>query len=531
MDLRAMSYDNRLLLTCAAACFLGAIGGARADTSTQAEIALLKAQLRRLEAKVNEQEHRDRVRQEPTGAKRPAGQTTAAKAVGNQVYGDGPLPTFVACPEKALCYKGLTFTPVGFLALETVTRSRNLASDVNTPYGSIPFRQNRAGRTGEFRFSARQSRIGGLLEGNVDPFTHISGYGEFDFLGAAQTANSNESNSYNLRIRHLYSTVDRSDYGLHFLAGQTWSLATMFNKGLQVRKEQIPLTIDAQYVPGFIWARQPQVRIVKDITPILAVGVSAENPQTTEAGTLPANFTYNQAATGGGLFNSANSMSLNHVPDIIGKVAYDPTIDGHAVHIEGFGIGRDFYGRSNGHNQDVVDGAGGGSILVAAIPKVLDVQFTGAVGAGIGRYATAGLPDITVNANGQIKPNPETTLLAGATLHATPMLDFYAYAGMEQESRHSFGTVGGVNYGLGNPLNSNAGCGIEGSTATCTGQNRSVRQATVGMWDTIYNGAFGQLRGGLQYSYTQRTAFSSVLGGAPKTDESQVLTSIRYYPF
>ena len=503
---------------------------ARADTSTAAEIALLKAELRRLEAKVDQQARRDHADQQAPAPKKVAG-GAAAKAVGDQVYGDGPLPTFVACPEKTLCYKGLTFTPGGFLALESVTRSRNLASDVDTPYGAIPFRQNRAGRTGEFRFSARQSRISGLVEGNADPFTHLSGYGEFDFLGAAQTANSNESNSYNLRIRHLYATIDRSDYGLHFLAGQTWSFATMFDKGLQVRKEEIPLTIDAQYVPGFVWARQPQVRLVKDISPILSVGVSAENPQTTESGTLPSTFTYNQAAVGGGLFNSANSLSLNHVPDIIGKVAYDPTFNGHDVHIEGFGIGRDFYGRSNGHNEDVIDGGGGGSIRVAAIPKMLDLQFSGAVGAGLGRYGTSGLPDITVSSTGGIKPNSETMLLAGAVVHPTPLIDLYAYAGMEQEDRNSLGTVGGVNYGYGNPFNSNAGCNIEGSTATCTGNTQSVRQATVGIWDTIYKGAYGQFRGGLQYSYTQRTAFSAIVGGAPKTDENTVLTSLRYYPF
>ncbi len=102
---------------------------------------------------------------------------------------------------------------------------------------------------------------------------------------------------------------------------------------------------------------------------------------------------------------------------------------------------------------------------------------------------------------------------------------------MEQEDRNSLGTVGGVNYGYGNPSNSNAGCNIEGSTATCTGNTQSVRQATVGVWDTIYKGAYGQLRGGLQYSYTQRTAFSAILGGSPKTDENIVLTSLRYYPF
>ncbi len=49
---------------------------------------------------------------------------------------------------------------------------------------------------GEFRMTARQSRISGLAEGNFDADTHFTYYGEFDFLGAAQTANSGESNSY-----------------------------------------------------------------------------------------------------------------------------------------------------------------------------------------------------------------------------------------------------------------------------------------------------------------------------------------------
>ncbi len=59
---------------------------------------------------------------------------------------------------------------------------------------------------------------------------------------------------------------------------------------------------------------------------------------------------------------------------------------------------------------------------------------------------------------------------------------------MEEDSRRSFGTVGGVNDGYGNPADSNAGCAIEGSTLTCTGNTRSERQATIGAWDTIYNG-------------------------------------------
>ncbi len=102
---------------------------------------------------------------------------------------------------------------------------------------------------------------------------------------------------------------------------------------------------------------------------------------------------------------------------------------------------------------------------------------------------------------------------------------------MEEDSRRSFGMVGGVNDGCGNSANANAGCAIEGSTLTCTGNTRPVRQATIGAWDTICNGNYGQLRAGAQYSYTQRTGFSATVGGAPKTDENVVLTSLRYYPF
>jgi len=39
----------------------------------------------------------------------------------------------------ALHYKGITITPGGFLAAETVWRQRATASDINTPFNSIPF--------------------------------------------------------------------------------------------------------------------------------------------------------------------------------------------------------------------------------------------------------------------------------------------------------------------------------------------------------------------------------------------------------
>ena len=39
------------------------------------------------------------------------------------------------------------------------------------------------------------------MTGDIDPAQHLAGYYETDWLGAGVTANSRESNSYNLRIR------------------------------------------------------------------------------------------------------------------------------------------------------------------------------------------------------------------------------------------------------------------------------------------------------------------------------------------
>ena len=505
------------------AVLLGGSVSVRAD-STAAEIAALKAQLRRLEARVAQQ-----------GQQTQETRVAVERVSGHPIYTKGPLPVLASlCPPDKFCYKGITITPGGFFAFETVFRDHNVGADIGTPYGNIPYAVNRTSHPQELRFTARQSRLSLLAEGNVNPAVHLSGYGEFDFLGAAQTANSNESNSYNPRVRHLYATVDDTDYGgFHVLAGQTWSLATMFSTGLQVRKENIPLTIDAQYVPGFVWARQPQIRVTKDFGPDFHAGVSLENPQTTVGGNTPTTFTYNAAPAGGGLFNSANNVTFNHVPDVVGKVAWDPMIFDRKVHIEGFGVGRDFYARNNGSNQDTFTGFGGGSILFPVLPKVLDAQVSGAIGEGIGRYATSGLPDIAVSPTGQVKPMSEYALLAGLTWHALPTLDIYGYAGREEESRNSLGVFGGTAYGYGNPSVSNASCYTEvtNSTTNCSASTRRVDQLTVGAWYDFYKGPYGQLRGGAQYSYTQKTAFSDNAGRAPRTDDNIVLTSLRYYPF
>src|ERR1039457_1673927 len=138
--------------------------------------------------------------------------------------------------------KGIDLSLGGFIEAAGIYRTRNLNSDLSSTYQKLPLPNQTGNYQDETRFSARQSRLFVLAKGDVNPAVHLAGYYEMDFLGAAGTANSNESNSYNRRIRHLYTTVDWDNLGLHLLAGQTWSLVTMNSKGITPRNEVTPLT-------------------------------------------------------------------------------------------------------------------------------------------------------------------------------------------------------------------------------------------------------------------------------------------------
>ena len=216
-------------------------------------------------------------------------------------------------------YKGITLTLGGFAAAEGVYRTKNNVADIGSNYSKIPYDNNVLAHTDELRGTARQSRISFLAQGNVNPNLVASFYGEFDFLADAQTGNSNESNSYSPRIRNVYGALDWNDTGWHFLAGQNWSLVTMNGKGISPRNEVIPPTIEAQYVPGFVWARQPQIRIAHDFDDKQVwVALSLENPQTTfgsaatGTGTTFGGITVNDAAPGISLLNNVNNFSFNH---------------------------------------------------------------------------------------------------------------------------------------------------------------------------------------------------------------------------
>jgi hypothetical protein len=431
----------------------------------------------------------------------------------------------------------------GFIESAAVFRSRNEAADIDSSFNTgIPLPNSPEYHENETRFSARQSRFSIMAQANPDPVTTLTAYFEGDLLGAAPTANSNESNSYTPRVRHAFAVYERSDLGFYFLGGQTWSLLTMSKTGMpwDVSKINFPLTIDPQYVPGFVWTRQPQFRIVKSLAnDTLWVGASVENPQTVyytgPNGLAPSSVgTININNPGGSTFASTVNYSTEVAPDVVFKVAADPGWG----HFEGYGLARFMHDRiselGDGSSHTVMGGGGGGDMLLPIVPHFLEVYGSVLAGKGIGRYASGQLPDAVITANGKPDPLPETEALLGVIAHPTPDVDVYAYGGTEQIGKGFFNAdIKGKEtpYGYGDPLYSNDTCDEElGASSGCVANTSGIVQGTIGAWWRFENGPYGRMQIGPQYSYTHRSIYQGI-GPTPKTDDNMLFLSFRYYPW
>ncbi len=280
----------------------------------------------------------------------------------------------------SLHYKGITLTPGGYVAGETVWRSKATGGDIPTAFSAIPYEHADAYSLSEFYGDARQSRVTLMAEGKV-PWGTLRGYYEADWLGTGISSNNNQSNSYVLRQRVLWGQAETNNHWA-FTGGQLWSLATEDKKGISNLSGDImtPQTIDPNYVTGFVWTRQYGFRVTKT-GKYAAFGIAAENPQVLYTASLAGNTPYaviGSQGNNGGNFNAAinacspstsivnysnqteidnagntvqiavpvyktvngcgnvANLSFNEAPDIIAKVAFDPGWG----HYELFGIGR-----------------------------------------------------------------------------------------------------------------------------------------------------------------------------------------------
>ncbi|MBV8205777.1 MAG: hypothetical protein JO041_03215 [Acidobacteria bacterium] len=455
-------------------------------------------------------------------------------------------------PENptSLRYKGVTITPVGFLAAEGVWRQHALLSDVNTPFNSTPYAGADQAHINDLFFSGRQSRLGVLVEGKLS-MVKLSGYYETDWLSAGVTSNNNQSNSYTNRQRQIWGQA-ALDNGWTFTGGQMWSLATETKKGLDNRTEALPMTIDAQYHVGFSWERQFGFRVTKNFNNKAWLGMSVENPQDifTAHGNAT-NFDLGGPGTGGGLYNLNANYSFNKTPDFIFKTAFEPGWG----HYELFGILSTFQDRvypnatatpasAAGAFNSTKTGGGMGANFRGTIAKHLDIGAHFLAGDGIDRYGTSTLPDATVHPDGTLALVHGYMGLATVEYH-TPKWDWYWNLGTEYAARTWYLNAAGKPVGYGAPGFTNSGCATEvlpgggngftpGAAASCTGDTKDLVEGSMGFWYKWYVGAWGRLQWGLQGSYIRRTGWPGAGATAgtfvtPRADEPMVFASFRYY--
>ena len=381
-------------------------------------------------------------------------------------------------------YKGISITPGGFVAAETVTRQRAVGGTINTPFTGIPYPGNSLSKVSENSLTARQSRLSLLGESKIGT-TKLTGYYEADWLGTGVTSNDRQSNSYVFRQRVIFGQV-ALESGWSFTGGQQWTLATENRKGIQNRGEWIPMTVDSQYNVGFTWARQYGFRVVKDFGGKAAFGISVEAPQATIGGrgfstrttttalgavSTTANTFINAPGAGGGLLNfvDTSNYTVNKAPDIIAKLALDPGFG----HYEILGIISTFRNRiypcgvvgtnagntpapatptvvpcpvtglnavtsAGAFNDTNAVGGAGASALFTVLNKKLDINLKGVAGDGIGRYGSAQLSDLTFRPDGTASFIRTAHGLAGLEVHPSPKLDVYGYFGAEYAWRAAY---------------------------------------------------------------------------------------------
>lgn len=462
-----------------------------------------------------------------------------------QVEMDKRDPSFFAGPVKV--------TLGGFTELAGIYRSHDEQADVGSSYYKIPFpgfSQNYSNTPGatstanpqlyyepEFRMSARQSRFA-LLAQYGDSENKLETYMETDFLSSGTTSNSNESNSYTLRMRHFYGDWQNGDWSV--LAGQTWSMVTPFSDGLKIRKQFTPLTIDAQYVVGFNWARQAQLRVVKSFGKLAAVGISLEEPQT--AGILSSNpgagsgTTTSAAGSGSGLLNPSTTYSDDVAPDVIVKAAFDPGFG----HYEVYSLTRFFHDRGNGsinktqQNHTTTAESIGGSFVIPVLPKMIDVLGNGIIGRGNGRYGSGQLNDAVTNpSDGSLSATREQQAMLGLVAHPTKRLDLYVYAGIENQK---------VAYGDGGAAAANSQCNLNpvgnepagtaiNTNLKCNGNVGSERMVAFGGWWKAYKGSLGSMQIGAQGTYLANRTLPDLSGNVGFTKDPMAFVSFRFYPY
>jgi hypothetical protein len=165
----------------------------------------------------------------------------------------------------------------------------------------------------------------------------------------------------------------------------------------------------------------------------------------------------------------------------------------------------------------------------------------------IGRYGSGQLADVTEDSTGALHPISAVHFLGGLTWQPCSPLQIYTYYGLENANKADF-AKGRIGFGYGSEFYDEdvppVGKSFGGLTSglTSSGQIQQIDQITIGDWYSFYQGNYGTLKLGLQYSFTQDHYFSGVSAvnsisgaaighfiGGPTVNDHMFFASVRYY--
>ncbi len=419
-------------------------------------------------------------------------------------------------------------TPIGFMDFTAVFRDVATGTGIGTNFGNFPYRTATSvgGNLTEFRFSPQNSRLGMRIDTQFKG-TKVLGYWESDFLGG--TGNQSVGNlavtssSFPFRLRLYWVDVRRGKF--EFLGGQTWSLATPGRKGISPLPADLFYTqvIDVNYQLGLVWGRIPEFRFVYHPSDKVTMAVALDNPEQYIGGSggagvtvLPTNLGTPYSAQ---LNNGTTTLAVPNLhPDIIAKIAFDPTLpNGRALHFEAGALARTFrvYNPLTA-THFTATGWGTQANLNIELFKGFRAVTNNYWSDGGGRYIFGQSPDLVARNDGSLSLVHSGSTVDGFEFTRKNIL-FYAYYGGVYIQRNAISAPG--NGGL-------VGYGFDGSANS---QNRSVQEGTIGFTDTFWKDAkYGGLAFMAQYSYFTRNPWFVAPGAASDTHMNMVMLNLRY---
>jgi hypothetical protein len=429
--------------------------------------------------------------------------------------GDTPAPPNIHIGDAYI-------TPVGFMDFTTVFRSAAAGSGIGTNFGAIPFNNVPTARLTELLPNPQNSRIGARVDTKVHG-ARVIGYWESDFLGNNPGNVEVTSNSNTFRMRLYW--VDLRKNRWEMLGGQSWSMLTPNRTGISPLPSDVfySSVMDVNYIVGLTWARSPQFRVVYHPADKIAAGISLEEPQQYIGGsggqgsiTFPTNS--NIATNYANQLNNGNTTLAvpNLVPDVIGKLAFDPKIGKLHQHIELAGIYREFKVWNPANNSHFTAPGGGGSLnMNFEVAKDLHVIGNFFAADGGGRWLFGSGPDLIIRGDGSISPIQVYSTASGVEYTRGNTL-FYGYYGAAYFNRNSTIDLNGrlVGYGYFGSPNS---------------QNRTIQEGTGGFTQTFWKSPnWGALQFIFQYAYFTRSPWYVAVGQPKNAHNSTVFVDLRY---